>query len=75
MSLDVRPLSGDSTPLSKRTGRRFTYCSKWRRIGINRPHSETWSGTPGKPTAPRKMASWPPMVSMPSVGIIVPLRA
>jgi len=25
--------------------------------GMSRPQSDTWSGTPGKPTAPRKMAS------------------
>ncbi len=39
--------SGDSTPFSMRTGRRFAYCSKLRRIGISSPQSEMWSGTPG----------------------------
>ena len=36
-----------------RTGRRFTYWWNSRRIGMSSPQSETWSGTPGKPTAPR----------------------
>ena len=44
-------------PRKSLTGRRFTYCSKARRMGIKSPQSETWSGTPGSPTAPRKMAS------------------
>ena len=52
-----RPASGERTPLRSRTGRRLTYWWKPRRIGISSPHSETWSGTPGKPTAPRKIAS------------------
>ena len=44
-------------PEAAAPGRRLTYCWKPRRIGISRPQSETWSGTPGKPTAPRKIAS------------------
>ena len=28
-------------PGISRTGRRFTYCRNWRRIGISKPHSET----------------------------------
>ncbi len=31
---------GESTPFNMRTGRRFTYCSKLRRIGMSSPHSE-----------------------------------
>ena len=47
-----------------------------RRIGIRRPQSETWSGTPGKPTAPEEdrleaARSW----SSPSSGIIRPVLA
>ena len=45
-------------PGISRTGRMLAYCWKLRRIGISRPQSETWSGTVGKPTAPRKIASW-----------------
>ena len=45
------------SPGSSCTGRRFTYCRKARRIGISSPHSETWSGTSGRPTAPRRIAS------------------
>jgi hypothetical protein len=32
--------SGERTPGSSRTGRKFTYCWNSRRMGINRPHSE-----------------------------------
>lgn len=45
-------------PGIKRTGRRFTYRSNSRRIGISISQSDTWSGTPGNPHAPKKMASW-----------------
>ena len=58
-----------------RTGRRFTYCRKPRRIGMSSPQSETWSGTPGKPTAPRKIASCRRIDSRPSFGIISPCFA
>ena len=50
--------AGSVTPSNERTGRRLTYCSNARRIGISRPHSETWSGTPGRPTAPSRTASY-----------------
>ncbi len=73
MSPGLRPASGQGTPSIRRTGRRFTYWSNWRRMGISRPHSETWSGTPGKPTAPRKMASCPRICSRPSSGIMRPV--
>ena len=59
--------------MRSRTGRRFTYCWKVRRIGIRRPQSETWSGTPGAPTAPRKIASQAASCSRPSSGIIRPV--
>ena len=75
MSSAVRPRSGDSTPFKSRTGRRLTYCSNRRRMGIRRPQSETWSGTPGNPTAPRKMASWPLIAASPSSGIMAPVAA
>ncbi len=56
MSPGLRSRKGEGTPGISRTGRRFTYWWKPRRMGMSRPHRETWSGTPGKPTAPRKMA-------------------
>ena len=62
-------------PGSNRTGRRLTYWLKARRIGMSRPHSETWSGTPGQPTAPRKIASVSRSWSIPSGGIIAPWSA
>ena len=66
--------SGEVTPGRRRTGRRFTYWSKWRRIGISRPHRDASSAMSGVPTAPRRMAS--PMASwpIPSAGIIRPWR-
>ena len=72
MSPGFLPASGHSTPSNSRTGRRLTYWSKARRIGISRPQSETWSGTLGQPTAPRKMASNGRRRSSPSSGIIRP---
>jgi hypothetical protein len=65
-------LSGDEIPGQSLTGRRFTYCRNARRIGISSPHSEMWSGTSGRPTAPRKMASLCPSCSSASGGIIRP---
>ena len=53
MSPGLRSRSGEGTPSISRTGRMFAYCWNSRRIGIKRPQSETWSGTPGNPTAPR----------------------
>ncbi len=75
MSPGLRLARGDGTPGMRRTGRRFTYWWKPRRIGIRSPHSDTWSGTPGKPTAPRKMESWLRICSSPSLGIISPCFA
>ena len=46
-SAGVTSRSGEGMPGHSRTGRRFTYWRKARRIGISRPHSETWSGTSG----------------------------
>ena len=60
-------------PFIIRTGRRFTYWCIERRIGISNPHSDTWSGTPGKPTAPRKIASAAFNRSSPSSGISLPV--
>ena len=52
----------------------FAYCAKALRIGRSRPCSETESGTlAGQPTAPRKIASKPRRVSIPSAGIIAPV--
>ena len=64
---------GEGMPGHSRIGRRFTYCRNARRIGISRPHSEMWSGTSGRPTAPRKIASLPPSVSSASSGIMRPV--
>ncbi len=73
MSPGARPASGQGTPSISRTGRRFTYCSNWRRMGISRPHRLTWSGTVGQPTAPRNTASCPAMRASPSSGIMAPV--
>ena len=73
MSAGLRPASGVETPGSSLIGRRLTYCRKARRSGIRRPQSETWSGTPGKPTAPSRIASKGRRISMPSSGIIRPV--
>ena len=52
----------------------LAYCAKALRIGSSRPCSETESGTlAGQPTAPRKIASKPRRVSIPSAGIIAPV--
>ena len=52
----------------------LAYCAKALRIGRSRPCSETESGTlAGQPTAPRKIASKPRRVSIPSAGIIAPV--
>ena len=57
------------TPGIRRAGRRLTYWSNSRRNLISEPHSETWSGTvAGQPTAPKKIASWPPIALLPVVG-------
>ena len=47
MSPGLRFASGEAIPCMRRTGRRFTYCSNTRRMGMRSPQSETWSGTPG----------------------------
>ena len=70
-----RPASTDVVPGSSRTGRRLTYCWNARRSGISRPHSETWSGTPGKPTAPSRIPSNAESCETPSSGIIDPACA
>ena len=75
MSPGLRSASGERIPGMSRTGRKLTYCRNWRRIGISSPHSETWSGTFGKPTAPRKIASCPRICASPSSGIIAPVCA
>jgi hypothetical protein len=75
MSAGPRPASGDLTPFNSRTGRRLMYWWNSRRMGISRPQSDTWSGTPGKPTAPRKIDSKGRSCAMPSSGIIRPVFA
>jgi hypothetical protein len=71
-----RPASGEGTPGIRRTGRRLTYWSNSRRNWMRDPHKETWSGTvAGQPTAPKKIASCPPMRSFQSSGIICPCTA
>ena len=73
----VGPAAGERArhAAQQRQGRRFTYCWNSRRIGISRPQSETWSGTPGKPTAPRKIASCLRIWSSPPSGIMRPCLA
>ncbi len=44
-------------------------------MGISNPHSDTWSGTPGHPTAPSSTASYDRSVSIASSGIIAPVSA
>ena len=68
----VTSRSGEGIPGQSRIGRRFTYCRNERRIGISRPQREMWSGTSGRPTAPRKIGSLPRRVSSASGGIIRP---
>ena len=55
ISLPLR--SGLVIPGSTRAGRTLAYWSKPWQIGRRRPHSDTWSGTFGAPTAPKKIAS------------------
>ena len=63
-------------PGIRRAGRRLTYRSNSRRNLISEPHSETWSGIfSGQPTAPKKIASWPPICSFQSSGIMLPWRS
>ena len=57
MSAGPRSASGVRTPGQSRTGRRLTYWRNCRRMGISSPHRDTWSATPGYPTAPRNTAS------------------
>ena len=42
------------------------------RIGSSKSRSETWSGTPGKPTAPSRIESQSARIFNPSSGIILP---
>ena len=71
-----RSTSGERMPGMSRAGRRFTYWSNSRRNFSSEPHSDTWSGRiAGQPMAPKKMASWPPMRSFQSAGIISPWRS
>ena len=56
-SMSLPFASGLVTPGSTRAGRTLAYWSKPWQIGRRRPQSETWSGTSGAPTAPKKMAS------------------
>ena len=52
-----------SRPLISRTGRRLTYCMETAADRDQQAPQRTWSGTPGKPTAPRKIASkWPELI-------------
>ena len=73
MSPGLRLASGQATPGISRTGRKLTYWSNSRRNSTSEPHSETWSGTlEGQPTAPKKIASWPPICAFQSSGIMRP---
>ena len=63
-------------PGISRTGRRFTYWSKSRRMWISESHSDLWSGTiAGQPVAPKNMLSCPPTRSRQSGGIHQPCFA
>ena len=76
MSPGSRPASGERTPGISRAGRRLTKRSNSRRNLISEPQSETWSGIfAGQPTAPKKIASWPPICSFQSSGIMLPWRS
>ena len=75
MSASVRLASGERAPGISLHGRTEAYWSKPRRIGISSPQSETWSGTPGQPTAPSRMLSCSRNWSSPSAGIIAPVLA
>ena len=71
-SSGVRSRSGPGMPGSSRIGRRFTDRSNAWRSGSSMFQSDTWSGTPGKPMAPRKMASLSRIRSSASSSIIRP---
>ena len=45
--------SGETTPGKNFTGRMLAHWSKFWVMFSRRPHSETWSGTVGQPTAPK----------------------
>ncbi len=69
------PRTGEDTPGSARAGRTLANWRNARRIGISSPQSDTWSGTPGQPTAPSSTASYDRSVSIASSGIIAPVSA
>ena len=72
-SSGLTPTSGQGAPGRSFTGRTFTYSSKPWRISSSSFRSEMWSGTPGNPTAPRKIASNFASVFSPSSGIMRPV--
>jgi hypothetical protein len=49
----VTPRKGLTIPGRMRAGRTLAYWSKPWQIASRRPQSETWSGTPGAPAAPK----------------------
>ncbi|MNT02829.1 hypothetical protein D3C72_1373390 [compost metagenome] len=68
-----RRTTGATMPGIRRAGRRLMYWSNSRRNMSSEPHSDTWSGIfSGQPTAPKKMASWPPIWSFQLSGSIWP---
>jgi hypothetical protein len=68
-SISPASRSGLVMPGRRREGLTLAYWSKPWQIGRRRPHSETWSGTPGAPTAPKRIASKPFNVSSPPSGM------
>jgi hypothetical protein len=68
-----RRTTGAMMPGIRRAGRRLTYWSNSRRNSSSDCHSEVWSAIfSGQPTAPKKMASWPPIWSFQSSGMYLP---
>ena len=73
--VELRPVtwrSGLVIPGRMRVGRTLAYWSSGWQIASRSPHSVTWSGTSGAPTAPNRIASNLRSRSAPSAGIITP---
>src|ERR1035437_5478829 len=66
---------GLRTPGYRRTGRRLTYWSSANRSLSRRPRSRTPLGTPGSPTAPSRIASWPRISARTESGRVSPVAS
>ncbi|OQC27438.1 MAG: hypothetical protein BWX71_01379 [Deltaproteobacteria bacterium ADurb.Bin072] len=66
ISSDEVTFSGESRPARSLMGLRLMYWSKPCLMGSSSPLIDTWSGTPGEPTAPSSIASHWERISRPS---------